>query len=141
MLRLGPRNHLLLLPYFLLHLPWVQIPVIIPPLFPVTCHGVYTQIPFTCLCTIRSDPNITMPTAPCVFTTQTPTPLLSIHKPQHPSRCARVMLPTSESSCLCFSICHVVLDLYCSSVTKSCQTLCDPVNCSTPGLPVSHHLP
>ena len=28
-----------------------------------------------------------------------------------------------------------------SSVTQSCPTLCDPVNRSTPGLPVHHHLP
>ena len=28
-----------------------------------------------------------------------------------------------------------------SSVTQSCSTLCDPMNCSTPGLPVHHHLP
>ena len=28
-----------------------------------------------------------------------------------------------------------------SSVAQSCPTLCDPVNCSTPGLPVHHHLP
>ena len=27
------------------------------------------------------------------------------------------------------------------SVTQSCPTLCDPVNCSTPGLPVHHQLP
>ena len=26
-----------------------------------------------------------------------------------------------------------------SSVTQSCPTLCDPMNCSTPGLPVHHH--
>ena len=29
---------------------------------------------------------------------------------------------------------------YCS-VTQSCLTLCDPVDCSTPGLPVHHQLP
>ena len=30
---------------------------------------------------------------------------------------------------------------YCHcSVTKSCSTLCDPINCSTPGFPVPHHL-
>ena len=29
----------------------------------------------------------------------------------------------------------------CSSVTQSCPTLCDPMDCSTPGLPVLHHLP
>ena len=28
-----------------------------------------------------------------------------------------------------------------SSVTQSCPTLCNPVNHSTPGLPVHHHLP
>ena len=27
------------------------------------------------------------------------------------------------------------------SVTKSCSTLCHPMDCSTPGLPVPHHLP
>ena len=27
------------------------------------------------------------------------------------------------------------------SVTQSCPTLCDPMNCSTPGLPVHHQLP
>ena len=28
-----------------------------------------------------------------------------------------------------------------SSVTQSCPTLCSPMNCSTPGLPVHHQLP
>ena len=28
-----------------------------------------------------------------------------------------------------------------SSVAQLCSTLCDPVNCSTPGLPVHHQLP
>ena len=27
------------------------------------------------------------------------------------------------------------------SVARSCPTLCNPVDCSTPGLPVHHHLP
>ena len=27
------------------------------------------------------------------------------------------------------------------SVTQSCPTFCDPMNCSMPGLPVHHHLP
>ena len=30
---------------------------------------------------------------------------------------------------------------YFSSVTQSCPTLCDPMNRSTPGLPVHHQLP
>ena len=29
---------------------------------------------------------------------------------------------------------------WCCSVTQSCLTLCNPVDCSTPGLPVLHHL-
>ena len=28
-----------------------------------------------------------------------------------------------------------------NSVSQSCPTLCDPMNCSTPGLPVHHKLP
>ena len=28
-----------------------------------------------------------------------------------------------------------------SSVAQACPTLCDPMNCSTPGLPVHHQLP
>ena len=28
----------------------------------------------------------------------------------------------------------------CCSVTKSCPALCDPMDCSTPGFPVPHHL-
>ena len=28
-----------------------------------------------------------------------------------------------------------------SSVAQSCKTLCDPMDCSTPGLPVHHQLP
>ena len=28
-----------------------------------------------------------------------------------------------------------------SSVTQSCPTLCDPMDCSTPGLPVHHQIP
>ena len=37
-----------------------------------------------------------------------------------------------------------VWSLHCfqfSSVAQSCPTLCDPINCSTPGLPVHHQLP
>ena len=34
------------------------------------------------------------------------------------------------------SLCHI-----CCSVTQLCLTLCDPMDCSTPGFPVLHHLP
>ena len=46
---------------------------------------------------------------------------------------------------LCAVICFSVLDgkhsVQFSSVTQSCPTLCDPMNRSTPGLPVHHQLP
>ena len=29
---------------------------------------------------------------------------------------------------------------FCSSVTQSCPTICDPMDCSMPGFPVFHHL-
>ena len=35
---------------------------------------------------------------------------------------------------------EINLGCYCS-VTQSCLTLCDHTDCSTPGLPVPHHLP
>ena len=35
---------------------------------------------------------------------------------------------------------HQLSSLQFSSVTQSCPTLCDPMNCSTPGLPVHHQL-
>ena len=31
--------------------------------------------------------------------------------------------------------------IICCSVNRSCLTLCDPVDCSTPGFPVHHQLP
>ena len=34
-----------------------------------------------------------------------------------------------------------VLHIQFSSVTQSCSTLCNPMNRSTPGLPLHHHLP
>ena len=36
---------------------------------------------------------------------------------------------------------NVISSVQFSSVAQSCLTLCDPMNCSTPGLPVHHHLP
>ena len=40
------------------------------------------------------------------------------------------------------SVCHCKFSsLQFSSVAQSCPTLCDPMNHSTPGLPVHHHLP
>ena len=40
-----------------------------------------------------------------------------------------------------WSITCAVGFVYCCSVAQSCPTLCDPVDCRTPGFPVVHHLP
>ena len=37
--------------------------------------------------------------------------------------------------------CSTSLIIQFSSVAQSCPTLCDPMDCSTPGLPVHHQLP
>ena len=44
-------------------------------------------------------------------------------------------IPYSHSHVLTFN------SVQFSSVAQSCPTLCNPMNCSTPGLPVHHHLP
>ena len=36
---------------------------------------------------------------------------------------------------------NTLLNFWFSSVTQLCPTLCDPMNCRTPGLPVHHKLP
>ena len=46
--------------------------------------------------------------------------------------------------CGLWAICPVSMEktsVQFSSVAQSCLTLCDPMNCSTPGLPVHHQLP
>ena len=47
-------------------------------------------------------------------------------------------MPGTKSS---FNECLSTLYTCCCSVTQSCLTLCDPMDCSMPGLPVSHHVP
>ena len=36
---------------------------------------------------------------------------------------------------------HDMCSVQSSSVAQSCPTLCDPMDCSTPGLPIHHQLP
>ena len=42
---------------------------------------------------------------------------------------------------ICTSLMNKVKLCLVSSVAQSCLTLCDPMDCSTPGLPVHHQLP
>ena len=48
-----------------------------------------------------------------------------------------ILLKTSCSSCY---LQNFLISQF-SSVTQSCPTLCNPMNCSTPGLPIHHQLP
>ena len=48
---------------------------------------------------------------------------------------------TSFSYCIHTAVYHYKKTVQFSSVAQSCPTLCDPVNRSTPGLPVHHQLP
>ena len=52
--------------------------------------------------------------------------------------CVKVVTKTKD---LFTSALSYWLHCCCCSVTQSCPTLCDPMDCSTPGLPVPHHLP
>ena len=45
--------------------------------------------------------------------------------------------PVDSRNC---SFCDNANSVQFSSVTQSCPTLCDPMNCSMPGLPVHHQL-
>ena len=43
--------------------------------------------------------------------------------------------------CVFVCVCVYKMEFQFSSVAQSCPTLCDPMNRSTPGLPVRHQLP
>ena len=47
----------------------------------------------------------------------------------------------SPSGQMKLTSCLYPLTLQFNSVAQSCLTLCDPMNCTTPGLPVHHQLP
>ena len=45
------------------------------------------------------------------------------------------------NKCKVPNITPILVDVQFSSVAQSCPTLCDPMNRSTPGLPIHHQLP
>ena len=56
--------------------------------------------------------------------------------------CVHVCLCVYECICVYMYVyTHVYVYIQFSSVAQSCPTLCDPVNRSTPGLPVHHQFP
>ena len=69
--------------------------------------------------------------------------------PQDWKRSVFIPIPKKGNAKQCTNYCTIALiSLVISvrsdqirSVAQSCLTLCDPMNCSTPGLPVRHQLP
>ena len=58
--------------------------------------------------------------------------------------CSPLRTPTISKACSNYdyqSVYSDVSSVQFSSAAQSCPTLCDPMNHSTPGLPVHHHLP
>ena len=54
---------------------------------------------------------------------------------------SEVKLPTSAGSLKNQESSRKNISVQFSSVTQSCPALCDPMNCTMPGLPVHHQLP
>ena len=82
----------------------------------------------TCQATLKYPRRVTLqlflPTLPFLISLKSSLSSHLLHTKFHISHCIRVTLLQSVSS-----------------VAQSCPTLCDPKNCSTPGLPVHHQLP
>ena len=66
------------------------------------------------------------------------TNLLPSQSPKISSNIKCSMISMDEEGLPCFAKLMVARF---SSVTQLCPTLCDPMDCSTPGLPVHHQLP
>ena len=62
--------------------------------------------------------------------------------PQDWNRSVFIPIPKKGNAKECSNY-HAIslISLQFSSVAQSCPTLCEPMNCSTPGLPVHHQLP
>ena len=52
-----------------------------------------------------------------------------------------MIIYTNIHTLKCITFLNIKLNIQFSSAAQSCPTLCDPMNRSTPGLPVHHQLP
>ena len=55
--------------------------------------------------------------------------------------CPLLLLPWSLLKSVTFPMSQLYASVQFTSVAQSCPTLCDPMDCSTPGFPVHHQLP
>ena len=69
---------------------------------------------------------------------------LKLHQiqPNSPRNAGTIDMPSCNvKEQIMLHIQYLILSVQFSSVARLCPTLCDPMNCSTPGLPVHHQLP
>ena len=57
-----------------------------------------------------------------------------------PTEIIRIIEELEGIACLVHADMKPTLVALCCSVAQSCLTLCDPMDCSTPGFPVLYHL-
>ena len=57
-----------------------------------------------------------------------------------PTEIIRIIEELEGIACLVHADIKPTLVALCCSVAQSCLTLCDPMDCSTPGFPVLYHL-
>ena len=73
---------------------------------------------------------------------QVPTFFPNLFKSTPPKeRCTHTQFPRTQLTYLPRPLFKRILSVQFSSVTQSCPTLCNPMNSSTPDLPVHHQLP
>ena len=71
---------------------------------------------------------------------QVPTRLLTRHVTSGNLLCHSVISPVKQTPQRYFEDFEDVIDQF-GSVPQSCPTLCDPMDCGTPGFPIYHQLP
>jgi len=82
-------------------------------------------------------------TSPCTYIyipSNTHPPHTHTHPP-HTHTHTTYSFPPTHIHIPSYTHVHIPLSVQFSSVVRSCPTLCDPMNRSTPGLPVHHQLP
>ena len=97
----------------------------------------HMEMYFWCVCEERWAPHPpTLPSWPL------PQPVSYINFSRILTECPRPFWgPSPSDGHNSIVLCYANSKILFSSVSQSCPALCDPMNCSTPGLPVHHQLP
>ena len=125
-------------------------PIIVIKIFLSVCFRtmyVWCASLFCCCCSVaQSCPTLIEPMVSLSFTiSQSWLKLMSIESMLPSSHlilcCPLLLFPwLADGHLLLVSSCGLC-SVCCYSVAKSCLTLCNPMDCSTPGSPVPHYLP